>query len=214
MHQFKYLAELAEITIPDLTRQDTMAGMAETALVGAPERFAVAGLSMGGYVALEIMRRAPERVTKLALLDTSSRSDTDEQTQRRHYLIQLAREGKFNEVISMFLPLIVHPDRMQDEQLCNEITEMNERIGPEAFLRQLKAIMGRPDSRSALSQIKCPTLILCGRQDALTPLEVHEEMLALIPHSRLAIIEDCGHVSTMERPQAVTALLRDWLLYS
>jgi pimeloyl-ACP methyl ester carboxylesterase len=102
---------------------------------------------------------------------------------------------------------------MQDEQLCNNIKEMNRRVGPEIFMRHQAAIMGRPDSRNDLSKIKCPTLILCGRQDALTPLEVHEEMSSTIPKARLAIIEDCGHMTTMERPHAVTALLRDWLLY-
>jgi len=212
-HQSRYLAETSEIKIGDVTHSETMFGMAEAVLSVAPEKFALAGLSMGGYVALEIMRRAPERVLKLALLDTSARSDTEEQIRRRHHFIQLTREGRFNEVISTLLSLIVHPDRTQDEQLCNNIREMSLRIGPQIFMRQQAAIIGRPDSRKDLSTIKCPTLILCGRQDALTPLEVHEEMSSAIPKARLAIIEDCGHMSTMERPHAVTALLRDWLIY-
>lgn len=213
-HQIRYLSETANIRTADVTRSETIIEMAEAVLAMAPEKFALAGLSMGGYVSLEIMRRAPERVKKLALLDTSARSDTEEQTRRRHHLIKLARESAFSEVISTLLSLIVHPDRMQDEQLCNNIKEMNRRVGPEIFTRHQVAIIGRPDSRNDLqTTIKCPTLILCGRQDALTPLEVHEEMSSMIPKSRLAIIEDCGHMSTMERPQAVTALLRDWLLY-
>ena len=212
-HQSKYLSETADIKIADVTRSETIFGMAEAVLAMAPEKFALAGLSMGGYVSLEIMRRAPERVTKLALLDTSARSDTEEQSRRRHHFIQLTREGGFDEVISTLLSLFVHPDRMQDEQLCNNIKEMNRRVGPEIFMRHQAAIMGRPDSRNDLSKIRCPTLILCGRQDALTPLEVHEEMSSTIPKARLAIIEDCGHMTTMERPHAVTALLRDWLLY-
>jgi pimeloyl-ACP methyl ester carboxylesterase len=203
-HQSRYLSETADIKIADVTRSETIFGMAEAVLAKA---------SMGGYVSLEIMRRAPERVTKLALLDTSARSDTEEQSRRRHHFIQLTREGGFDEVISTLLSLFVHPDRMQDEQLCNNIKEMNRRVGPEIFMRHQAAIMGRPDSRNDLSKIKCPTLILCGRQDALTPLEVHEEMSSTIPKARLAIIEDCGHMTTMERPHAVTALLRDWLLY-
>lgn len=212
-HQSRYLSETTDIKIADVTRSETIFGMAEGVLAMAPEKFALAGLSMGGYVSLEIMRRAPERVTKLALLDTSARSDTEEQSRRRHHFIQLTREGGFDEVISTLLSLFVHPDRMQDEQLCNNIKEMNRRVGPEIFMRHQAAIMGRPDSRNDLSKIKCPTLILCGRQDALTPLEVHEEMSSTIPKARLAIIEDCGHMTTMERPHAVTALLRDWLLY-
>jgi pimeloyl-ACP methyl ester carboxylesterase len=212
-HQRKYLAQVAEITITDFTRSDSMAGMAEAALAAVQGNFALAGLSMGGYVAMEIMRRAPERVSRLALLDTSARSDTQEQAQRRHHLIQLTRGGKFDEVLSIFLSLLIHPDRMQDDALCKEIGEMNRRVGPEAFLRQQKAMMGRPDSRDDLGRIKCPTLVLCGRHDALTPLEIHEEIVSRIPHSRLAIIEDCGHMSTMEQPQAVTVMLREWLLY-
>jgi pimeloyl-ACP methyl ester carboxylesterase len=212
-HQSRYLSETTDIKIADVTRSETIFGMAEAVLAMAPEKFALAGLSMGGYVSLEIMRRAPERVTKLALLDTSARSDTEEQSSRRHHFIQLTREGGFDEAISTLLSLFVHPDRTQDERLCNNIKEMNRRVGPETFMRQQAAIMGRPDSRNDLSKIKCPTLILCGRQDALTPLEVHEEMSSTIPKARLAIIEDCGHMTTMERPHAVTALLRDWLLY-
>ena len=212
-HQSRHLSATAEIKIADVTRSETMIGMAEAVLAMAPEKFALAGLSMGGYVSLEIIRRAPERVTKLALLDTSARSDTQEQSRRRHHFIQLTREGGFDEVVLTLLPLLVHPDRMQDEQLCNSIKEMMRRVGAEIFMRQQAAIIGRPDSRNDLTPIKCSTLILCGRQDALTPLEVHEEMSSRIPKARLAIIEDCGHMSTMERPHAVTALLRDWLLY-
>ena len=212
-HQRRYLSEVAEIKIADVTRFETMVGMAEAVLAMAPERFALAGLSMGGYVSLEIMRRASNRVTKLALLDTSARPDTEEQSRRRQHFIQLTKEGRFNEMIATLLALLVHPDRMQDERLCNDIKEMNRRVGPEVFMRQQAAIIGRQDSRNDLSTMRCPTLILCGRQDALTPLEVHEEMSSRIPKARLAVVEDCGHMSTMERPQAVTALLRDWLLY-
>ena len=212
-HQRRYLSEVAEIKIADVTRFETMVGMAEAVLAMAPERFALAGLSMGGYVSLEIMRRASNRVTKLALLDTSARPDTEEQSRRRQHFIQLTKEGRFNEMIATLLALLVHPDRMQDERLCNDIKEMNRRVGPEVFMRQQAAIIGRQDSRNDLSKMRCPTLILCGRQDALTPLEVHEEMSSRMPKARLAVIEDCGHMSTMERPQAVTALLRDWLLY-
>ena len=213
-HQHKYLGELAEITIADFTDDDSMAGMAEASLAKAPERFALAGLSMGGYVALEIMRRAPERVTKLALLDTSDRGEVEEQTKRRRELIQMSTEGKFREVTQQILPFLIHPDRQGDKGLTDAIIKMADHVGPDAFLRQEKAIMGRSDSRDDLGRIKCPTLILCGRQDALTPVDAHEEMATGISKARFVIIEDCGHMTTMERPQAVTALLRDWLLYS
>jgi pimeloyl-ACP methyl ester carboxylesterase len=211
-HQYKYLSEVAEITIADFTRSDSMPGMAEAALSAVQGNFALAGLSMGGYVALEIMRRAPERVSKLALLDTSPKSDTQEQTERRHQLMKLTRDGNFDEVLSIFMSMIIHPARMKDKALCEEIGEMNRRVGPEAYVRQQKAIMGRPDSMDDLDRITCPTLVLCGRQDELTPPEIHEEIVSRIPNSRLAIIEDCAHLSTMEQPQAVTVMLRDWLL--
>lgn len=213
-HQSTYLAELANITIADFTRDDSITGMAEAALATAPEHFALAGLSMGGYVAQEIMRRAPQRVTKLALFDTSARSEVEEQTRRRKELIEMSLQGNFQEVTPELLPKLIHPDRQNEKELIKAIIRMANHIGPDAFLRQQKAIMARPDGRDDLSRIKCPTLILCGRQDALTPVEIHEEMAASIPNSRLVIIEDSGHMTTMERPQAVTAFLRDWLLYS
>lgn len=208
-HQRKYLGELAEITVADFINDDSMTGMAEAALAKAPERFALAGLSMGGYVALEIMRRAPDRVTKLALLDTSARGEVEEQTNRRRELIQMSREGKFKEVTPQLLPFLIHPDRQGDKELTEAIIKMADHVGPDAFLRQETAIMGRSDIRDDLGDIKCPTLILCGRQDALTPVEVHEEMAARISNARFVIIEDCGHMTTMERPHAVTAFLRD-----
>jgi len=213
-HQQKHLAEIAEITIADVTQHDTMSRIAKALLSAAPERFALAGLSMGGYVAFEIMRQAPARVTKLALLDTSPRPDTQEKTQSRMELIDLTLKKRFKEVLPRLLPQLIHPARRKDRELTSAIAAMADHVGQDAFLRQETAIMNRPDSRKDLSHIRCPTLILCGRQDTLTPLELHEEMASSIPKARLAIIEDCGHLSTMEQPQAVTALLRDWLLYS
>jgi pimeloyl-ACP methyl ester carboxylesterase len=212
-HQRKYLDELAEITVADFTNDDSMADMAEAALARAPDQFALAGLSMGGYVALEIMRRAPERVTRLALLDTSAHGEMETQTKRRRELINMSMKGKFREVTQQNLPFLIHPDRQDDKALTEAIRKMAHHVGPDAFLRQQTAIMGRADSRDYLGRIKCPTLILCGRQDLLTPVEAHEEMAAGISTARLVIIEDCGHMTTMERPQAVTAFLRDWLLY-
>jgi pimeloyl-ACP methyl ester carboxylesterase len=210
--QVSALRGLADpIMIGDLTRNDSIGGMAEAVLAQAPPRFALAGLSMGGYCAFEIMRRAPERVTRLALLDTSARPDTDEQRARRRGLIELAEKGEFKGVTPRLLPLLIHPDRLGDEALKATVMGMAERVGKEAFLRQQKAIMGRPDSRPDLGRIACPTLVLVGRQDALTPVAVHEEMAAGIPGARLVIVEDCGHLSTLEKPEAVNVALEDWL---
>jgi pimeloyl-ACP methyl ester carboxylesterase len=205
------LADLAVPLIGDLTRHDSLPDMAAAMLAEMPDRFALAGLSMGGYVAQEIMRQAPERVTRLALLDTSARADSEEQQSRRRGLIELAGKGHFKGVTPRLLPLLVHTDRLADQPLVEMVTAMAERVGSSAFLRQQKAIIGRPDGRADLARIACPTLILCGREDALTPLVLHEEMAAAIPGANLKIIEHCGHLSTIERPDAVNSALRDWL---
>lgn len=166
---------------------------------------------MGGYVALEIMRVAPERVARLALLDTSARADTPEQTAARRELIELSQEGRFDEVPRRLLPNLVHPDRLDDERLTSVVLSMAGAVGSKAFVRQEEAIIGRPDSRGDLPGIACPTLVLCGREDALTPMHLHEEMADLIPGSRLRVIDECGHLSALERPEGVTAALREWL---
>jgi pimeloyl-ACP methyl ester carboxylesterase len=200
-----------DIRIADFTRADTIAGMAEAALSVAPERFNLAGLSMGGYVAQEVLRLAPERVQRLALLDTSARPDTEEQRSRRRGLIELAQKGHFKGVTPKLLPLLIHSSRLDDEALTATVTGMAERVGPDAFLRQQKAIMGRPDFRPDLPQIACPTLVLCGRDDALTPLDRHEEIAAAIPGAQLVVIDGCGHLSTLEKPAELNAALRTWL---
>lgn len=210
--QVEGLSDLVGCVVADLTRQDSIAAMAADALAGLPERFALAGLSMGGYVALEILRQAPERVARLALLDTKARADTPAETQRRKDLLALAQRGRFKGVTPRLLPLLIHADRLQETDLPAAVLAMADRVGAEAFLRQQTAIMGRPDSVASLARIACPTLVLCGRQDALTPLPSSEEMAAAIPGAALVVIEDCGHLATMERPEAVTAALRDWLM--
>jgi pimeloyl-ACP methyl ester carboxylesterase len=200
-----------ECRVADLTKADSMADLARSVLAEAPERFALAGLSMGGYVALEILRQAPERVERLALLDTSARPDTPEQTRRRRGLLALSRRGRFQGVTPRLLPLLIHPDRLAEAALTGIVMGMAERIGREAFLRQQTAIMGRIDSRPQLGRIACPTVIVCGRQDALTPLALAEELAESIAGARLAVIEQCGHLSTLERPDAVNAALAEWL---
>lgn len=209
--QVEGLGTLAAPTIVDLTRDDSLVSMARRALAEAPPSFALAGLSMGGYVAQEVMRQAPERVTRLALLDTSARADTPEQTARRRGLIELSEKGEFKGVTPRLLPLLIHPARHEDKPLTDLVMGMAERVGKEAFLRQQKAIMGRPDGREDLRRIACPTLVLCGRQDALTPLALHEEIAGLVAGAKLVVVEDCGHLSTMEKPVTVTAALRQWL---
>jgi len=209
--QIESLGDVASPWVADLTLDDSMAAMARRVLAAAPPDFALAGLSMGGYCALEIMRQAPARVTRLALLDTGARADSPEQTARRRGLIELAEKGDFKGVTPRLLPLFLHPDHLKDADLAGRVTAMAHRVGKDAFLRQQKAIMGRIDSRPYLPRVACPTLLLCGRQDQLTPPALHEEMAAQIPGALLEVIEDCGHLSTMERPDAVDAALRIWL---
>jgi pimeloyl-ACP methyl ester carboxylesterase len=210
-HQLAHLDDVADMSVADVAGRDSMAELARSVLAAAPDRFALAGLSMGGYVAHEIMRQAPERVTRLALLDTKASLDTPEQTSRRMGLIELAEKGDFKGVTPRLLPLFVHLLRLQDAALTAAITEMAQRVGPDAFVRQQKAILGRADSRPTLVMIRCPTLVLCGREDALTPVDGHTEIAAGIADARLVVIEDCGHLATMERPEAVSAAMRDWL---
>jgi pimeloyl-ACP methyl ester carboxylesterase len=210
-HQIDHLGDIADMSVPDLARDDTVAAMAERVLGEAPPRFAIAALSMGGYVAHAIMRAAPERVERLALLDTSARADTEEQLSRRRGLIELTEKGRFRGVTPRLLPLLVHPARLEDKTLTLAIMGMAARIGKEGFLRQQKAIMGRPDSRPQLAGYRCPTLVIVGRADAITPIEVNAEMASLIPGARLVFIEESGHLTSMEQPVAITALLRYWL---
>jgi len=210
--QVEDLADVADIWIADHTRADTMAGVARDVLADVPfTRFALAGLSMGGYIALEIMRQAPQRVTRLALLDTAASGELPEQTQRRLDFIAFAERGHFDRVTDTLLPLLIHSARQGERSLTDTVKSMARNIGKDAFIRQQRAIMSRADSLGLLAGIACPTLVLCGRQDALTPLARHEEIAAGIKGARLEVIEDCGHLSTLEKPAEVNAALRRWL---
>ncbi len=210
-HQSETLSDIADITVADLSQDETIQGMAERVLDSAPETFTLAGLSMGGYVAQEIMRQAPERVERLALLDTSSRPDSPENTEQRKGFIEQLELGDFKGVTSRLLPLLVHQDRLSDDALIAVIQSSAQNVGPEAYIRQQKGVMTRPDGRQSLKKVTCPALVLCGRQDALTPLALHEEMAAAIPGASLVVIEDCGHLAPLERPHAVSAVMRYWL---
>lgn len=210
-HQVEHLSAVVSPVVADLTGAESIALLASEALAQAPaERFYLAALSMGGYVALEIMRQAPDRVRGLALLDTMARPDTQESTEARHRLMAIAEED-FGRVNEMLMPRLVHPDRLDDPGLKTVIDAMARDLGKEVFLRQQRAIIDRIDSRPYLSRIQCPTLVLCGREDIIAPVEIHEEMAEAIPNASLVVIEHCGHLSPLERPEQITRAMRSWI---
>lgn len=209
--QIKSLESLAECHVADLTGQDRMDALARAVLATAPRQFALAAMSMGGYVAFEIMRQAPERVLRLCLLDTSARADLPEHSVRRRLLMAMARKGEFKGVTPRLLPTLVHPDRLDDKALTGVIMAMAERVGRDAFQNQQNAIMHRIDSRPYLKDIRCPAQVIVGRQDALTTLEIAREIADGIHGARFDIIENCGHLSPLERPEEVTGVMKRWL---
>ena len=211
-HTQTHLSEVADCRTVAADEADTMQGLAHAVLDRAPETFAIAGFSMGGYVALEVLRQAPERVIRLALLDTSSRGDTPEKAAGRHAAIADCEEGRFDDLLDRFVPLLLHPERMSDP-LARRVRAMGHRVGPELFANRHRAMLTRTDGRDLLAGCDIPVRAICGRSDALTSVEDHEEIARLAPRGRLSIVEDCGHMPPLERPQAATALLRDWLLY-
>ncbi len=210
-HQVRSLSDVASATVADLTVADNIAKLAAEAIRRMPAgRFAVAGLSMGGYVALEVVRQAPGRVAALALLNTNARPDSPESTQNRQRLMALA-EKDLAAVNAALMPKLLHPDHLKDARLVQLLDAMANAIGVEGFKRQQTAIIGRIDSRPHLGAIRAPTMVLAAREDAIMPMEVSEEMARGIPGARLDIVEHCGHVSSLEQPEAVTARLRAWM---
>jgi pimeloyl-ACP methyl ester carboxylesterase len=209
--QIPVLWDFGPVTIADHRRDDSVEAIATRILTTAPSLFALVGLSMGGYIAFAIARQAPERVARLALLDTSARPDTAEQSERRRGMIALAEGGRFAEVPNLLFPVFVHRNRQHDEVLRAVVRTMAEESGAQAFVRQQRAIMTRPDCRPQLASIDCPTLVLVGDGDELTPPALSQEIAAGIAGSRLVTVPDCGHLSTLERPEQVNQALVGWL---
>jgi pimeloyl-ACP methyl ester carboxylesterase len=205
--QLPALWRFGPVTVANHTHDDSMAGIARRILAQAPPQFALIGLSMGGYVAFEVQRQAPDRVAKLALLDTTARPDTPEQTEQRKRQIEMARTGRFDGIAQLLFPRFVAAARHHDRALQAVVRTMAEDTGPEAFVRQQTAIMTRADSRPGLAAILCPTLVLVGADDVLTPPDRAAEMADAIPHARRIVVPNCGHLSPLEQPQAVTDAL-------
>ena len=209
--QINALKDITNPFVARTTNHDSIGALAAAILRKAPPRFALAGLSMGGYVALEIMRQAQERVLKLAIFDSSSRPDVSQQQERRRLLMNMSKAGQFKGVTPRLLPTLIHPAHLEDKAVTDVIMQMAERVGRDAFLNQQTAIMSRTDSRPFLPQIKCPTLIAGGLQDVITPPEVIKEMADAIPNARLEMIDICGHMAPLEQPGAVNSLMRQWI---
>jgi len=215
-HQAVHLRDIATITIADHGSLESLTAMADAILERVPQRFALAGHSMGGRVAFQVYHQAPERVIGIALLDTAYTPlppgiEGEEEARQRHRLVEKARTEGMCAMGAEWVQRMVHPDRLSDRRLMDSILEMIARKTPDIFAAQIKALLSRPDATAVLSQIRCPALVLCGRQDFWSVLARHEQMAAMIPNSRLVVIENCGHMSTMERPAEVTAALREWL---
>lgn len=210
--QWPALADGRPILVADHSRDDTLSGIAQRLLAAAPARFALCGLSMGGYIAFEVLRQAPERVTRLALLDTSAKPATEETNLPRQQMIALAEKGAFDNVTTLLWQKLVAPARLTDEPLRLLVRQMADDVGASGFVSQQRAIMRRPDSRPTLAASSCPVLVLVGEEDEITPVTDAREMAGLVgSRGRLAVISGSGHLSTLEAPQAVTAELLGWL---
>jgi pimeloyl-ACP methyl ester carboxylesterase len=197
------------VTVASTLDGSTMAELAASILAAAPPKFALAGLSMGGYICLEIVRQAPERVIKLALLNTSARPDTPEQSLQRRALVAEARADGYEKVLVPALNAILHPLHRSALEAVNR--RMARMIGVDGLARQSEAAIARIDSRSSLCAICIPTLVLVGDSDPLTPVYLSEEIVAGIPNSRLVVVPECGHGSPLEQPEAVNKALTEWI---
>lgn len=199
------------VMVANHIRDDSMAAIARRVLSEAPPRFALAGHSMGGYVTLEIMRQAPERVVKLALINTQARADTPEATERRRGLMERARRGELRAAREEMFPELVHPSRRDDARIRRLVDEQGEDVGVEGYLRQQTAIITRMDSRPTLATIRCPTLVLTGDHDNTIPNAFSKEMAEGIAGARLVVLERCGHLPQPEQPEATARALVEWL---
>ncbi len=197
--------------IATLRRHDTVRELAHATFDAAPLRFALVAHGMAGFVAFEMLRQQPERIEKLVLMSVLAPADTPKQTARREGYLRLVADGRYDDVIEERIPMLVHPDRVNDAPLIGDLRQMARDIGPDDFLHQQRAIMSRPDSRPGLTAISCPVLLVYGRADAITTWEHQQEMLRAIPDVRLEVVEDSGHMLPLERPEKVNALLRDFL---
>lgn len=214
--QIAALADRYECIVVDYGAADSLARMASAALEAAPPRFSLIGHSMGGRVALEVLRATPERVASVALLDTGYEARAhgeagEAETQKRYQLLDIALSQGMRIMGREWVQGMIHPQRLGDRGLIETLLTMIARKTPGIFAGQIRALLERPEAGDVLRAIRCPTLVLCGREDGWSPLRRHEDMARMIAGARLAVIERSGHMVTLERPQAVTAALQSWL---
>lgn len=209
--QVEELSRERSVMVACATQGERIEEIASDILMACPQKFALAGLSMGGIIAMEILRRAPERVTRIALMDTNAQAETPQSSAGYEPMIVGVKAGRLNEVMRGFMKpdyLAPGPGRMDVLAL---MAEMARDLGPEVFLRQVRALQKRRDQQATLRKCKVPALVLCGAHDGLTPVKRHEFMAELIPYAKLHVIETAGHVPTLETPGEVTKALRDWM---
>ena len=209
--QIAVLQTSMRISVPLPVSAPDMARSAAEVLAGAPDRFALGGVSMGGILAMEIMRQAPQRVTHLALIDTNPFAERDEVKARRTPQMDAVRDGRLAAVMRDEMKPNYFTHRPDSADLLDLTMAMATDLGPDAFIAQSLALRDRPDYEATLRRVTCPTLILCGRHDQLCPVERHEAMEAMIPHARLCIVEDAGHLPTIETPDIVSTALQELL---
>ncbi len=209
--QIEALSPEFPVMFAPTTQGERMEEVASQILGWAPAKFALAGMSMGGAVALEILRRAPERVTRIALISASALSDTPEQASAREPLIVAARSGRFNDVIAQEMNpdwLAPGPSRAPITTLVTDMAYAN---GSEAYVRQARATQRRRDQQSTLRKVTCPAVVVCGQEDTFLPVKRHEFMAEMIPYAKLEVIAGAGHLPTLEDPVATTIVLHDWM---
>ena len=210
--QIDALLPYCQIQVGGIDGADNVARIAAQLLAIAPTRFALAGLSMGGILALEMWRQAPERIDRMALLDTNPHADLPQRRELRQKQIDKVRAGELKSVLREELkPNYLARCNKTNQALLDEVLEMGLQQGETTFVRQSLALRDRPDSTAMLATITCPSLVLCGVEDELCPVAVHESMAKVISNSSLQVLPDCGHLSTMEQPEAVSAALLEWL---
>lgn len=206
-HQTRRLAQEREVTVAPLDGEDSIEGLAAHVLATAPQTFAVAGLSLGGIVAMELHRQAPGRVEALALLDTNLDAPAAAQLQQRADWDAMVAAGRFDDIVASLVPV----STCGRGALDTVVTDMAHRVGEAAFLRQNTALQHRPDRRTWLEDVDVPVLIACGREDVVCPVALHEELAGRTQRGSLEVIEGAGHLATLDRPEAVTTLLHDWI---